>query len=467
VLDKKIRNTILTLAKKKIPQRKIARLLKISRGSVSAVIDSKSSEPKTLSRKEKAEPYRDEILELHQTCQGNLVRIHEELLSKGAKISYPALTAFCRRQGIGTTPKERAGRYHFEPGQEMQHDTSPHQAEIGGKMCKIQTASAVLCYSRMLFFQGYPRFRRFECKLFLTEALRYFQGAPKKTMIDNTHVVILRGTGKDMIPTAEMEAFAERYGMLFHAHAVGDANRKGRVERPFHYIENNFLAGRTFADWDDFNRQARAWCDAKNRLFKRHLKAVPIELYNVERTQLLPLPVWVPEPYLLHERIVDVHGYVTLDTNRYSAPADWIGKSVQVQESAREITITARSQQGVVTHQRHPVPEEKWITLPEHRRQRKHKKGCDPPRELAVLLRRAPELESYVKTLRKHVKRSFGFALRQILRMLDDYPRQPLLDAVRDAEHYALYDIERLETMVLQRIDRDFFPLENIGEQDD
>jgi len=254
VLDKKIRNTILTLAKKKIPQRKIARLLKISRGSVSAVIDSKSSEPKTLSRKEKAEPYRDEILELHQTCQGNLVRVHEELLTQGAQISYPALTAFCRRQGIGTTPKERAGRYHFEPGQEMQHDTSPHQAEIGGKMCKIQTASAVLCYSRMLFFQGYPRFRRFECKLFLTEALRYFQGAPERAMIDNTHVVILRGTGKDMIPTAEMEAFAERYGMLFHAHAVGDANRKGRVERPFHYIENNFLAGRTFADWDDFNR---------------------------------------------------------------------------------------------------------------------------------------------------------------------------------------------------------------------
>ena len=146
----------------------------------------------------------------------------------------------------------------------MQHDTSPHQAEIGGKVCKIQTASAVLCYSRMLFFQGYPRFRRFECKLFLTEALRYFQGAPERAMIDNTHVVILRGTGKDMVPTAEMEAFAERYGMLFHAHAVGDANRKGRVERPFHYIENNFLAGRTFVDWDDFNRHARAWCDASS-----------------------------------------------------------------------------------------------------------------------------------------------------------------------------------------------------------
>ncbi len=465
MLKEKTRNTILTLAAKKIPQRQIARLLKISRNSVSEVIASGSSQPKTISRPEKAEPYRDEILELYATCGGNLMRVHEELQTQGAQVSYPALTAFCRRHGIGTKPRQRAGRYSFEPGQEMQHDTSPHKAEIGGKVRKIQTASAVLCYSRMIFFQGYPRFRRFECKLFLTEALRYFQGAPRETMIDNTHVIVLQGTGKDMIPAAEMEAFAERYGTIFHAHAIGDANRSGRVERPFHYIENNFLAGRRFADWDDLNAQARDWCDRKNRTFKRHIKAVPIELYNVERTQLRPLPVWVPEPYLLHERIVDVHGYVTVDTNRYSVSEDWIGKDAQVLEGAREILISCCRHS--VTHMRHPEPEAKWITLPEHRRQRRRKKGSDPPKELAVLLRRAPELESYVKALRGRVKRSLGFALRQMLRMLDDYPRKPFLDAVRDAEHYGLYDVDRLEDMVLQRIDRDFFPLENLGEHDD
>ena len=465
MLEEKTRKTILTLAEKKISMRSIAKLLKISRHSVQEVITSQSSQPKTISRPEKAEPYRDEILELHATCQGNLVRVHEELMTLGAQISYPALTAFCRRQGIGTKPKQPAGRYHFEPGQEMQHDTSPHQVEMGGKVRKVQTASAVLCFSRMLFFQFYLRFRRFECKHFLTEALRYFQGAPRETMIDNTHVVVLQGTGKDMIPAAEMEAFAERYGMVFRAHAVGDANRSGRVERPFHYIENNFLAGRTFADWDDLNAQARDWCDAKNRAFKRHLKAAPIELYNLERAQLRPLPVWTPEPYLLYQRTVDVHGYVIVDTNRYSVWADWIGKPVQARETRSEIVIT-RGRESV-THERHPEPENKWITLPEHRPERRRKKGSDPPKELAVLLRRAPELESYVRTLRGRVKRSFGFALRQLLRMLDDYPRQPLLDAVRDAEHYGLYDIDRLETMVLQRIDRDFFPFGNIGEQDD
>jgi hypothetical protein len=112
-----------------------------------------------------------------------------------------------------------SGQYHFEPGVEMQHDTSPHEVEVGGRKYKAQTASAVLCYSRMLFFQIAPTFQRFDCKVFLTDAVRYMNGAPERVMIDNTHVVVLRGTGREMIPVPEMEAFAERLGFRFVAHA--------------------------------------------------------------------------------------------------------------------------------------------------------------------------------------------------------------------------------------------------------
>jgi len=125
----------------------------------------------------------------------------------------------------------------------------------------VQTASAVLCYSRMMFFQCYPTFRRFDCKVFLTEALRYFGGAAARTMIDNTHVVVLRGSGRDMVPVPEMAAFGERYGFQFVAHAIGNANRSARVERPFWFIETNFLAGRTFSSWENLNQRAREWCD--------------------------------------------------------------------------------------------------------------------------------------------------------------------------------------------------------------
>ena len=113
----------------------------------------------------------------------------------------------------------------------MQHDTSPHEVEVGGKKHKAQTASAVLCYSRLLFFQIQPTFQRFDCKVFLTDALRYMTGAPERVMIDNTHVVVLRGTGREMIPVPEMEAFADRFGFRFVAHERGDANRSARVER--------------------------------------------------------------------------------------------------------------------------------------------------------------------------------------------------------------------------------------------
>jgi transposase len=115
----------------------------------------------------------------------------------------------------------------------------------------------------MLFFQCYPRFQRFDCKVFLTDALRYFSGSGKRIMIDNTHVVVLRGTGAAMIPVPEMEAFANRFGFRFVAHERGDANRSARVERPFDFIERNFFAGRTFSSWEDLNQQARQWVGSR------------------------------------------------------------------------------------------------------------------------------------------------------------------------------------------------------------
>ncbi|MGH8648641.1 MAG: hypothetical protein ACREUP_04950, partial [Burkholderiales bacterium] len=77
------------------------------------------------------------------------MRVHEELLAGGAALSYAALTAFCRRHGIGYQPPVAAGQYDFAPGEEIQHDTSPHDVELAGRKRKVQTASAVLCYSRM------------------------------------------------------------------------------------------------------------------------------------------------------------------------------------------------------------------------------------------------------------------------------------------------------------------------------
>jgi hypothetical protein len=377
------------------------------------------------------------------------------------------LTAFCRRHGIGQTPPAPAGRYHFEPGEEMQHDTSPHELELGGKKRKVQTASAVLCYSRMLFFQCYPTFQRFDCKVFLTDALRYFSGSPARVMIDNTHVVVLRGTGREMVPAPEMVAFGERFGFRFVAHEIGDANRSARVERPFWFIENNFLAGRTFSSWADLNQQARQWCDRVNSTYKKHIRAVPRELFAVERLHLQPLPAWMPEVYRLHQRLVDMEGYVALHTNRYSVPVAWIGRRVEVRETKDQIEIQLDAR-NLVTHARIAEAEHQRILQPQHRPPRGQGLARTQPHpEEKALLATVPEIADYVAAVKQRGRKVPGVALRQLLRLVREYPRAPLLAAVREAGRYGLYDLDRLERMILRRVAREYFLLDDGNEPHD
>jgi len=459
MLSQAQRAAILELSAKGVSKHEIARVLKLSRPTVRKVLRANSTNVPEIPRAEKAEPYRQQILDLLLTCKGNLVRVHEELTADGATLSYQALTGFCRRQGIGQIPVVPSGQYHFEPGVEMQHDTSPHSVEVGGSKYKAQTASGVLCYSRMLFFQINPTFQRFDCKVFLTDALRYMGGSVERVMIDNTHVVVLRGTGKEMIPVPEMEVFGERLGFRFVAHERGDANRSARVERPFSFIENNFLAGRTFASWDDLNQQARQWCDRVNSTYKKHIRAIPRELFAIERLHLKPLPAWIPEVYRLHQRTVDVEGYVSVNSIRYSVPVPWIGRRVEVRETKDKVEIELDARH-IVAHVRAVTPQQQRITLAEHRPPRgEGVKRSDPHPEEQAILHAAPEIAAYVTALKQKGRKVVALALRQLLRLLKEYPREPFLAAVREAAQYGLYDLDRLERMILRRVARDYFLL--------
>jgi hypothetical protein len=129
------------------------------------------------------------------------------------------------------------------------------------------------------------------------------------------------------------------FGFAFEAHEVGDANRSGKVERPFDYIENNFLAGREFADFVDLNARLRIWCDEVNAKHRKRLHASPRELFVRERAAMKPLPLHVPEVYALHHRIVDLEGYVNLHLNRYSAPYQLIGHQLEIRETKSEVIL--------------------------------------------------------------------------------------------------------------------------------
>ena len=297
--------------------------------------------------------------------------------------------------------------------------------------------------------------------MFLTETAQYYGGSYKVVMVDNTHVIVLRGTGKNMVPVPEMAAFAERYGFEFQAHEAGDANRSGRVERPFAFIENNFLSGREFADWNDLNSQARAWCDQVNASYKKHIRAVPKELFAVERPLLKSLPIWVPEVYRLHHRIVDVEGYVTVNTNRYSVPFQWIGRQVQVRETKDKIEIQYGSRQSV-SHTRIIDPIGQRVTVREHRPVRGQGiNRSDPRPEEKTLCQLIPEAAEYVHAMKKRGRKPVTLALRQLLRMAREYPRDAFLSALAEAARYGMYDPDRLERMILRRVANDYFRFEN------
>jgi len=457
MLDQSTRAAILELHRRKVPVRRIARTLKVSRPSVRRVIDSGVADVPTLERPELAEPYRERILELYSRCKGNLALVHEKILSEGCVVSYQALTSFCRRHQIGKKPKQRAGRYHFEPGEEMQHDTSPHKITLGGQQRLAQCASLVLCNSRLKFFQYYPTFDRFHCKVFLTDALQYFGATCRRCMIDNTHVVVLKGTGASMIPVPEMVAFGEQLGFTWRAHEKGDANRSARVERPFHHIENNFLPDRKPADWRDLNRQAVVWCDADNDKYKRHLRASQRELFALERPHFEELPEWIPEVYQLHHRLVGIEGYVSVHTNLYPVPLTVpVGRQVEVRETRDRIDVY-EGPRLVVSHERVWDRVGKRVPHPEHRPRRKRTQ--EPSSEEKTLLTEAPELASYVAQLKRRGRGSTTLALRRLLSMVRDFPRAPLVSALTEAEHYGLFDLQRVERMVLQRIAGDYFLL--------
>ncbi len=454
-----VRVAILELSRRGHGVRAIARTLALSRSTVEKVIASGEAQRPDMRRDSCLLEHVDRIRTLHVACAGNLVRVHEELEASGLTIGYATLTAFCRAQGIGVVAKTPAGKYHFDPGVEVQHDTSPHTVTVGGRERRLQCASAVLAHSRMIFAQLYPTFDRFYAKSFLTDALRYFGAAPKRCMVDNSNVVVAHGTGKQAVIAPEMEAFGLRFGMIFVAHEKGDANRSAHVERQFDHIDENFYPGRTFADLRDANAQLRTWCDTKNATFKPKLRAAPTTLFAAELPHLTRLPGWIPEVTRVEQRRVDVERYVTLHTNRYSCPPALIDQQVEVHETVRQVRVFHRHKL-VAEHDAFEPGTHRTSTLPQHRREPGASRALPVlgPEERA-LVAAGPEFVAMIALLRT---KYLGQALRPIRRLhalFLEYPLDVLRGVVADAVAHKLHDLAVIDRLVLQRIGAERFRL--------
>lgn len=84
---------ILELQKRGHRIRQIARALGASRTTVRSIIKNGAAR---VQRRNKADPYRAQIIELYSRCHGNLLQVHTNLVAQGAQFSYQTLTRFAR-----------------------------------------------------------------------------------------------------------------------------------------------------------------------------------------------------------------------------------------------------------------------------------------------------------------------------------------------------------------------------------
>ena len=231
-----------------------------------------------------------------------------------------------------------------------------------------------------------------------------------------------------------MAAFAERYGFVFRAHEMGDANRSARVERPFslHREQLPPRAGAS-ADWARPQRPGPGLVRQGQR-DRTSATCGPCRASSSPSRSPASsrCPVWVPEVYLLHQRIVDVEGYVSLHTNRYSVPAAWLGRSWRCARP-RTASRSTTGRHGVVATDRVDGATGQRVTAKEHRPPEASGAEEDgpSPEEKAI-----SQVEPRISWTTSPRSRSAGrkqttLALRQLLRMMRDYPQGPLREPSR------------------------------------
>jgi hypothetical protein len=164
----------------------------------------------------------------------------------------------------------------------------------------------------------------------------------------------------------------------------------------------------------------------------------------------------LPPVYEVFERVVDLNGYVSLEVNRYSVPERLVGQAVTVYKYPARIDIHHRHR-VVATHLRLIGQRDARRTDPAH-----HPTPVRASRTPALevqLQDGSPELDAYARALKQ---RGHGRGLRALQRLLElqrTYPKAAFLAAIRQAAHYGLYDLGRLEKLILQEVAGNFFAL--------
>ena len=265
--EEQTRELVNHLSAKGFSARKIARTLNLHRAKVTKLLRKKEDEPVSEAKPEspaprpsKLDPFKERVRELSKEPKLSNLKIFQLICQDGYTGGKSILGKFlCEVRGARRRPKAFA-RYEPLPGCEGQMDWSPWTVPIDGKRTKIHIFSLILSYSRYQYFEAFLDEKQDALFQGHVEAFEYFEGIPAQILYDNqTPVVSARLPSGVALLHPRFERFAAHYGFDPKICLPRNPERKGRVERPFGYLDTSFFPGRSFGTFGDLRKQLERW----------------------------------------------------------------------------------------------------------------------------------------------------------------------------------------------------------------
>jgi len=401
--------------------------------------------PVRFTRKSKLDSFIDTLMQLldrypNLTAQ----RAFEELRKLGYEGSYSTLRTYLKDNR--SKPKAKTVRFETAPGAQAQMDWSTYTLDFeqDGRR-RVELFSYILGYSRRQYIRFTER-QDFETTVRQhIAAFEHLGGVAAVCLYDNMKVVVTRWEDGQPIYNTRFLSFATHYGFKPWACQAGRPETKGKIERPFDYVEKNLLNGRTFRNLEDLNEVARWWLSEVNdRRIHGTTKRTPLELHEEEKPHLLELPTIRFDTAQVVYRLVDSEGFINYANNRYSAPWRLLGQMLPVRILEDQLQIYNAHIDLVATHYLLRGKNEK-LSHPDH----------DPPKDhqeqLTILRQKYSHwgpsgLEYFDGVLGKC--RYGKHEAQRILSLLHGYPQKDGICAMQRGNQYHAYGYQSLERIL-------------------
>ena len=237
-------------------------------------------------------------------------------------------------------------RFETPPGRQAQVDFAYFEVEFDdapGQRHIVWLFSLVLGHSRYLWARYVVHQDLVSVLRCHLAAFEHLGGVPAEILYDRMKTAVL-GEGQDeprhIVYNAKLVALAKHYGFTPRACRAYRAQTKGKVERPYRYIRQDFFLGRRFRNLEDLNAQLTHWLETvANVRVHGTTQRVVAEHFAEERAHLQRLPALAFDAVIRLERRISHDGMVSVSQNFYSVPDGTRKRVVEVQMSPTQVRL--------------------------------------------------------------------------------------------------------------------------------